>query len=41
MLTIVKNVRVKLSEDAENPIYIFNEPMVGYRLMEMKETGTQ
>ena len=30
--TIVKNLRGKLGEDAENPTYIFNEPRIGYRL---------
>ena len=30
--TIVKNLRGKLGEDAENPTYIFNELRVGYRL---------
>ena len=30
--TIVKNLRDKLGEDAENPTYIFNEPRIGYRL---------
>ena len=28
----VKNLRRKLRDDANNPIYIFNEPRVGYRL---------
>ncbi len=28
----VKNLRRKLGDDANNPIYIFNEPRVGYRL---------
>ena len=32
--TIVKNLRGKLWEDAENPAYIFNEPRIGYRLGE-------
>ena len=31
--TIVKNLRGKLGDDAENPTYIFNEPRVGYRLL--------
>ena len=35
--TIVKNLRDKLGEDAENPTYIFNEPRVGYRLGEGRE----
>ena len=30
--TIVKNLRDKLGDDAENPTYIFNEPRIGYRL---------
>ena len=32
--TIVKNLRDKLGDDAENPTYIFNEPRIGYRLGE-------
>ena len=32
--TIVKNLRGKLGDDAENPTYIFNEPRAGYRLGE-------
>ena len=35
--TIVKNLRGKLGEDAENPTYIFNEPRVGYRLGDERE----
>ena len=35
--TIVKNLRGKLGEDAENPTYIFNEPRIGYRLGEERE----
>ena len=37
--TIVKNLRDKLGEDAENPTYIFNEPRVGYRLGEGEMQG--
>ena len=29
--SIVKNLRRKLGDDAEDPAYIFNEPRVGYR----------
>ena len=35
--TIVKNLRGKLGDDAENPTYIFNEPRIGYRLGEGRE----
>ena len=30
--TVVKNLRRKLGDDADNPTYIFNEPRVGYRM---------
>ena len=29
--TVVKKLRVKLGDDADNPAYIFNEHGVGYR----------
>ena len=32
MRTIVKSLRGKLGDDADNPTYIFNEPRVGYRM---------
>ena len=35
--TIVKNLRDKLGEDAENPTYIFNEPRIGSRLGEGRD----
>ena len=35
--TIVKSLRGKLEDDAENPTYIFNEPRIGYRLGEGRE----
>ncbi len=35
--TVVKNLRSKLGDEADNPSYIFNEPRVGYR-MERGET---
>ena len=35
--TIVKSLRGKLGDDAENPTYIFNEPRIGYRLGEGRE----
>ena len=31
---IVKNIRDKLGDSAENPAYIFNGPRIGYRLGE-------
>ena len=30
--TVVKNLRRKLGEAAQNPTYIFNEPRIGYRM---------
>ncbi len=35
--TVVKNLRSKLGDQAENPSYILNQPRVGYR-MERGET---
>ena len=35
--TVVKNLRIKLGDQAENPSYILNQPRVGYR-MERGET---
>ena len=37
--TVVKNLRRKLGDDADNPFYLINEPRVGYR-MEKGETTT-
>ena len=39
--TIVKNLRDKLGDDAENPTYVFNEPRVGYRLGEGETMETE
>ena len=39
--TIVKNLRGKLRDDAENPTYIFNEPRVGYRLGDGETAETE
>ena len=36
--TVLKNLRSKLGDDADNPTYIFTEPRVGYR---MQKSGTQ
>ncbi len=30
--SVIKNLRRKLGDDADNPAYIFNEPRVGYRM---------
>ena len=38
---IVKRLRRKLGEDAENPVYIHAEPGVGYRMAESETTGTE
>ena len=37
--TVVKNLRSKLGEEADNPSYIFNEPRVGYRMERGDATG--
>ena len=31
--SVIKNLRRKLGDDADNPVYIFNEPRVGYRML--------
>ena len=43
MRTIVSKLRRKLGDDADNPIYIFTEPGVGYRMPkgETRETETE
>ena len=38
--SVIKNLRCKLGDDAEDPTYIFNEPRVGYR-MEKEEEATE
>ena len=38
--TVVKNLRSKLGDKANNPTYIYNEPRVGYR-MERGDVGTR
>ena len=37
--TVVKNLRRKLGDDADNPTYIFNEPRVGYRIPKGETQG--
>ncbi len=37
--TIVKRLRHKLGEDAHNPMYIFTEPRVGYRMRKGEALG--
>jgi two-component system KDP operon response regulator KdpE len=32
MRTVVSSLRRKLGDDADNPVYIFTEPRVGYRM---------
>ena len=39
--TVVKNLRRKLGDDADNPTYIFNEPRVGYRMAKGQGSGTE
>ncbi|MXZ90390.1 MAG: response regulator [Chloroflexi bacterium] len=36
---VVKNLRRKLGDPADNPAYIFNEPRVGYRMERSKTMG--
>ena len=36
---IIKSLRGKLGDDANNPTYIFNEPRVGYRMPEGEVPG--
>ena len=36
---VVKRLRRKLGDDADNPAYIFTEPRVGYRMAEAEGTG--
>ena len=36
--SVIKNLRRKLGDDAENPAYIFNEPRVGYRMAAVQTT---
>ena len=36
---VVKRLRRKLSDDAQNPTYIFTEPRVGYRMATVTERG--
>ncbi len=36
---VVKRLRRKLGDDAGNPIYIFTEPRVGYRIGKSEESG--
>ena len=35
---VVKRLRSKLGDDAENPVYIFTEPRVGYRMAKADES---
>ena len=41
MRTIVSKLRRKLGDDADNPIYIFTEPRVGYRMPKGERKGTE
>ena len=38
--TIVRRLRRKLGDDADNPTYIFTEPRVGYRMPEGEAENT-
>ena len=37
---VVKRLRRKLGDDADNPTYIFTEPRVGYRMPQAEQPGT-
>ena len=39
MRTIVSKLRRKLGDDADNPVYIFTEPRVGYRMPKGETEG--
>ena len=39
--TVVKNIRQKLGDDANNPTYILNEPRVGYRMPKGETQGQE
>ena len=43
MRTVISGLRRKLGDDADNPVYIFTEPRVGYRMPvgETPEPGTE
>ena len=32
MRTVISEIRRKLGDDADNPTYIFTEPLAGYRM---------
>ncbi len=35
----MRRLRSKLGDEADNPIYIFNEPRVGYRMEKSQTLG--
>ena len=41
MRTVVSSLRRKLGDDADNPIYIFTEPRVGYRMPKGEGRGQE
>ena len=41
MRTVISTLRRKLGDDADNPIYIFTEPRVGYRMQRANSRGTE
>ena len=41
MRTVVSTLRRRLGDDADNPIYIFTEPRVGYRMARADSRGTE
>ena len=38
---VVKRLRRKLGDDADNPAYIFTEPRVGYRMAKGESSGAE
>ena len=41
MRAIVKSLRRKLGDDADDPTYILNEPRVGYRMEKGEALGQE
>ena len=41
MRTVISTLRRRLGDDADNPIYIFTEPRVGYRMARADSRGTE
>ena len=39
--TVIKNIRQKLGDDANDPTYIFSQPRVGYRMPKGQRPGQE